>query len=443
MQVFAVPRPGGNRRFMGHVLVASFLVAASPACHGEGSTAPAIDADAVNADLDAAATDGPRPARPEVQVGFVSGTSCQASSQCLSGACTLGVCSDWAHVMSISIDATPTGANLAGPVSNFPLLLRFDRANFRFDDAREDGADLRFLDSDGHSLSHQIERWDGDEKVGVVWVRVPTVAAGGSKTTILMYYGNRVGADISSGPDVFSDYGCVLHMVTSPDTEDQLADASGKGNTGIPMPQGKSEFHDDGVAGAGFFADGVNSFVASRMPLPAPTLFSASMWFRTTSTAGGGLLAFSPDQTSNGALFSRAVWMDTAGRLHFGVMEGSQLPLADSPSSYNDGFWHLLVAQLSATEQRLVIDGQAVGTTTAPAKPNVEAGYWRFGAAPITGPGIMATLRDRGATASSAFLVSTIDEARISAVQETDDWLRLTFATQRPGATVITYQPVP
>ncbi|RLF14324.1 MAG: hypothetical protein DRJ97_06460 [Thermoprotei archaeon] len=61
--------------------------------------------------------------------------------------------------------------------------------NFDYSKAKDDGGDLRFTDEDGLTLlSYWVERWSSGGE-SIVWVKVPAIPAGGSKT-IYMYYGN-------------------------------------------------------------------------------------------------------------------------------------------------------------------------------------------------------------------------------------------------------------
>ena len=48
----------------------------------------------------------------DARIGLGGGAACDASEQCLSGGCALGICSDWTHVMKIGIDTTSTGADV-------------------------------------------------------------------------------------------------------------------------------------------------------------------------------------------------------------------------------------------------------------------------------------------------------------------------------------------
>jgi len=98
----------------------------------------------------------------------------------------------WQFRKKITIDTSETGAELKGNVSEFPLLIRLHTGNFNFTRAREDGSDLRFINSDDKEpLKYHIESYDSVDEMALVWVRVPRLAGGNSQQSIWLYYGNK------------------------------------------------------------------------------------------------------------------------------------------------------------------------------------------------------------------------------------------------------------
>jgi hypothetical protein len=81
----------------------------------------------------------------------------------------------WQHSGSFYILTTSDGANLPASASesDFPLLLRLNRETFNFGQAKANGEDIRFTDSNGASLAYQIEHWDATHGVAGIWVLTP------------------------------------------------------------------------------------------------------------------------------------------------------------------------------------------------------------------------------------------------------------------------------
>lgn len=82
-----------------------------------------------------------------------------------------------ARLVSLSIDSTmeTTQGSTATPV---PLLLRLDSSNFRFEDARDDGADLLVTRADGRPLPTILRDWDKRARRASLWVRLDSFRRG-------------------------------------------------------------------------------------------------------------------------------------------------------------------------------------------------------------------------------------------------------------------------
>jgi hypothetical protein len=89
------------------------------------------------------------------------------------------------------------------------------------------------------------------------------------------------------------------------------------------------------------------------------TDFSAEVWFKTTSSTGGGVLALCKNNA--------AVVAGTDGKLTFVMWNGSTSPSCTSAAAYNDGNWHHVVATYNHTSHNmfLYVDGVQVATTTS------------------------------------------------------------------------------
>ena len=59
---------------------------------------------------------------------------------------------DWGSRKQVTLDTSSAGAGVDGAVQNFPVLLRLDSSSFNFEDAKADGADIRFVGDDDNQL---------------------------------------------------------------------------------------------------------------------------------------------------------------------------------------------------------------------------------------------------------------------------------------------------
>lgn len=119
---------------------------------------------------------------------------------------------DWKYRKPLTIDAGPQGAGLGAGAGRMPVLVRLHTGNFAFDGVAEGGKDLRFIAADGRTvLNHQVEQYDADLGIALIWVDVPAVNP--TAQTVWMYYGNPKAPAGGNGQLVFDpDYTAVYHF---------------------------------------------------------------------------------------------------------------------------------------------------------------------------------------------------------------------------------------
>jgi PKD repeat protein len=154
-----------------------------------------------------------------------------------------------------------------------------------------------------------------------------------------------------------------------------------------------------GTTNTAITLDGSDGLVSSVASMPAPSVYSEELWFKTTTTSGGKLIGFGSSPTGGSAAYDRHVYMFDDGRLRFGAWQDGP-HVVDSTNSYNDGQWHHVVATQGGDGMKLYVDAQLVGTdpqTTAVAYD----GYWRVGGDNTWGG------------SSSNYFAGTVDEVAV------------------------------
>ena len=154
----------------------------------------------------------------------------------------------------------------------------------------------------------------------------------------------------------------------------------------------------DGLANTAATFNGSNGFVASVSSFTNPTTYSTEAWFRTTSTTGGKIVGFGSAATGLSSSYDRHVYLQNDGKVVFGTYTGVQ-NLLTTPTAYNDGQWHQVVATQGADGMKLYLDGQLIRSNTVTGAQNYT-GYWRVGG-------------DRTWNSTSSYLAGTIDEAAV------------------------------
>ena len=131
--------------------------------------------------------------------------------------------------------------------------------------------------------------------------------------------------------------------------------------------------------------DGSTGQVTTAVNLTGQASFTVETWFKTTSTRGGALVSFTPNQTGTATSADRALFVTNAGRIAFGVRPTtSTVKTLTTPAAYNDGAWHHVVATLSSSTGAVVyVDGTAVASDSTSRTAQSATGFWRVGYGPL------------------------------------------------------------
>ncbi|MET3805223.1 PKD repeat protein, partial [Nakamurella sp. UYEF19] len=121
-----------------------------------------------------------------------------------------------------------------------------------------------------------------------------------------------------------------------------------------------------------------NGYLGSTTPQVGPDTFTATAWFKTTSTSGGKIMGFGNSQTGTSGSYDRHIYLDNAGHVFFGVYPGG-VRTVNSSAAFNDGQWHQVVASLSSAGMVLSVDGRRVAASIDTTSGQPYSGYWRVG----------------------------------------------------------------
>ena len=157
---------------------------------------------------------------------------------------SLAAADGWLYSQTLTLDTTASGANVLEDVARYPLAVLLDKSRFNFDQARPDGADIRFLDASGKALPHAIDLWDKTTGTAAVWVLLDLVKGNSNNQTIVMKWGNPTASDVSDSKAVFrkqDGFVGVWHLDeegnTAPDGYKDASDHEAHG-TGVGMIAG-------------------------------------------------------------------------------------------------------------------------------------------------------------------------------------------------------------
>jgi hypothetical protein len=342
--------------------------------------------------------------------------------------------STWTYSKRIYFNTTATGADLAGEVRNIPILVRLGKKNFDFGQAGEGGKDLRFAASDGTVLAHYLERWTGDS--AEAWVRANKVPANSDKDYLTMYWGKATARQASLPGYVFSLNDAWRVYYTLGDAPSgalgttQAADATLNGLRGAGAGVAAVA---DGVIGKayGFSGAATSHAEAPQAAVEGLKTFTVMAWAREKAVGHG------PGVIDDPHLFGTR--LAAAGQGEFGAYSHdgylgfwsgmhAATPWASQATTFklNDGAWHLIALTCSGSALTLYADGVSLGSLpgdNVALAPNVLS---------------LGSLRSAQGVWGGAF-TGDLDGVQVTGDAKGADWIKLAYAAQRPGATLLTF----
>jgi PKD repeat protein len=135
---------------------------------------------------------------------------------------------------------------------------------------------------------------------------------------------------------------------------------------------------------AATFQNSSSSRLVTTGSIAGPNTFSVETWIR--GTGSGRIVGFGNNNSATGTSGStdRLLYVDSGGRLTFGVNNGSRSTLR-SPGRVDNGAWHHVVATLGSGGMQLFVDGVRVTNRTDVTAGQAYNGFWRIGADTLSG----------------------------------------------------------
>ncbi len=114
--------------------------------------------------------------------------------------------SSWPYRKAITITGSTAGAQ-----TNYQVNVNVTYSS----NMKSDFSDIRFTDSDGTTLLNQWMESDTASTSASFWVKIPSIPASPSTTTIYMYYGNASAVSASSGDNTFNFFDDFNNVLSS------------------------------------------------------------------------------------------------------------------------------------------------------------------------------------------------------------------------------------
>ena len=315
----------------------------------------------------------------------------------------------WSKVASFFILTTPDGANITTgpPEVNFPVLLRLTSNNFNFNEAQTDGRDIRFTTASGFPLSYQIEQWDATGGSAAVWIKVPSISAN-ARQEVRMYWGKSNVTTESSGLKVFNTgngYCSVLHL------NGNVTDA-----TGAISPVNSGATASSGVIGSTAMNLGESGTITAsnitNFPSGSNPTSSGEVWIRPRQISSGWAMPLAWGRATE---YGWNTW-----GMHIGFWTSPKVlpagincmgPSRTSGSTaLQSNRWYHITYSTQNGAGKVYVNGLLDGTSSG---------------------GVLNLISPQSMSMSSVGGDIDVDEARISNVERSANWAKLSYENQK------------
>jgi biopolymer transport protein ExbB len=343
---------------------------------------------------------------------------------------------DFQYRVKIDADNGPKGANVGEPIGRTQILVRLLANNFKFDTAKQDGSDIRFIAADDRTpLHYHIEKWDGlVDQVALIWVDVPDLAPG-TTTPIMMYWGNAKANDASDRNATYdADQLLIWHFAE----ENGLAhDSTAFGNNAL-TPGRRDEA---GIIGFGQKFDGTAPVKIAPNPtlnMTANETMTWQMWIKPAPATQSAALF---DQRDAGGVNDVLIGLD-AGAPYVAVSTAAGVVRAAAPSPLVADSWHLITVTAAPDKVFLYVDGvkvaEAAGGLPAINGAGVLGGT--ADASPVPAAAGAAAPAAPAATPTLANFQGEVDELQISKAVRPAGAIAVADHSQGPQSNLLSFE---
>ena len=324
--------------------------------------------------------------------------------------------SNWLSRKSITINYD----KVLDDLTNFPVMVSITDSDLR-DNAQADGDDILFTSTDKTTkLNHEIEKYDNSDGTLITWINVPNLSST-SDTVLYMYYGNSGASDQQDVTNTWnSNYQSIHHLhddfldSTSNDhdgTNEGSIDASGKIGDGQDfVPADEIELGTWSVSGDEIT---IQAWVNPDIFVDDPRIISKS-----NDPAGA-------TESHVFMLSTHGVSEDELrGRIKTGTSDSSGTSTLISTSNpLVVGTWSLAALTYDGSNMKLFHNGDEITSTSK--SGNLRENSWKIA---------IGNQPDSTSTSSRAW-DGKIDEARISNVALSGNWLKTEYNNQNSSST--------
>jgi biopolymer transport protein ExbB len=323
---------------------------------------------------------------------------------------------DWQYRKEITLDASPSGADVVGTAQDVPVLIRLSLANFSyFNDAKPDGSDFRVIAGDDKTpLKFHFERYDAQNQMAYLWVAVPSLTGGAKTDKFYIYYGNSGADSAPPAADTF-DVSQTLALEFSQPSGPPVDATAYKNNPSASTAEPVS---------ASLIAGGVKFSGAQTLAVPASASlrllpsqgFTASAWVKFDQPEAQAYLISLAEE-------GRELTLGIDGNHAFARYSGGGAPVTVTQANGElaSGQWHLLAVTAGGGQLTLYVDGASAGQ------------------APVSLQEIGGMLTVGSSSHASNFLNAEVDQVSVAKLVRSADWIKAVARSEGTEAPLVIY----
>jgi len=335
----------------------------------------------------------------------------------------------WSNYKRVYLNTTESGAGVSEDVYNFPLLVRLNDFTFDFQTLSAGEFDVQFFNQAGGMLAQQVESLDVNNQVATIWVNVDTVFGASDTQWVEMRWGNTTAAVQQSSELVFDTelgFTGVWHLADASQINNSTNESLNGENYGVTAVEG--------LIGKGFdFQNGGYALLSPESFESVDSQVTISLWQYASdykiNQRGTIFDGRTSDSASDHRLLAHLPWCGTDSTCRVYWDAGSN-PLDSGRVSVSldldqfQGEWRhwVFVKNASTGDMRIYLNGSELWYKSGMYSSMSGIGVFKLGG-DLANPSI----------AYSGY----IDEFRVSRVERSEAWIKLSYENQKDASTVV------
>ncbi len=320
----------------------------------------------------------------------------------------------WSNRKKITLSSVVTSDQV-----DFPALIKLTSSRIDYSKTKTAGADIRFVDESGATLSFEIEKWTpGGESI--IWLKVPRVKASSSNSFVWVYYGNSSATNGQNAADVWSNgYVGVWHLNQ---TSGQVLDSTANANHGTSISI--SNRNATGYLGSAFYNSASNSCITipHHASQAVVSRLTAEAWVKEAATNSNRNI-FRKEVVDDGDTYLAYTVGDNGGKMTVNITDSSLNSTSYATiKNYMSSSWaHIAMTYDDVANKAIAFSNGNNTTANGNVTRNIYTGNkW-------------SNLKLFGSCNANGAFLGTLDELRLSKVIRSEDWIKLNYLSMTDG----------